>query len=147
MPRNTDQPITPADSGSSDVTRQRLIQVRGALLHLHKTLLDHERTAYEQRYGQVAPGELLRLIISDRHFAWLHPISELIVRIDELLDADPQAEATDTSSLLEQTRTLLRSGDADSVFGGRYRTVLQENPDAVLAHADIIRALDSRRSP
>ena len=73
-------------------------------------------------------------------------VSELIVRIDELLDADPQAEAKDTASLLEQTRTLLRSGEADSVFRGRYRTVLQENPDAVLAHADIIRALDPRRS-
>src|SRR5438128_627502 len=59
MPRNTHQPIQPADSESSDVTRHRLIEVRGALLHLHKTLLDHERTAYEQRYGQVAPGELL----------------------------------------------------------------------------------------
>ena len=145
MPRNTHQPIQPADSESSDVTRHRLIEVRGALLHLHKTLLDHERTAYEQRYGQVAPGELLRLIISDRHFAWLHPVSELIVRIDELLDAGPQADAKDTSSLLEQTRTLLRSGD-DNLFRGRYRTVLQENPDAVLAHADIIRALDARRS-
>jgi len=145
MPRNTDQPIQPADSESSDVTRHRLIEVRGALLRLHKTLLDHERTAYEQRYGQVAPGELLRLIISDRHFAWLHPVSELIVRIDELLDADPHADAKDTSSLLEQTRTLLRSGD-DNLFRGRYRTVLQENPDAVLAHADIIRALDARRS-
>ena len=145
MPRNTDQPIQPAESESSDVTRHRLIEVRGALLRLHKTLLDHERTAYEQRYGQVAPGELLRLIISDRHFAWLHPVSELIVRIDELLDADPQADAKDTSSLLEQTRTLLRSGD-DNLFRGRYRTVLQENPDAVLAHADIIRALDARRS-
>jgi hypothetical protein len=145
MPRDTDQPTRPADPESADLTRQRLIEVRGALLHLHKTLLDHERTAYEQRYGQVAAGELLRLIISDRHFQWLHPMSELIVRIDELLDADPQAEAIDTASLLEQTRTLLRSGD-DTLFRGRYRTVLQENPDAVLAHADIIRALDLRRS-
>jgi hypothetical protein len=145
MPRDTDQPIKPVDAESSELTRQRLIEVRGALLHLHKTLLDHERTAYEQRYGQVAAGELLRLIISDRHFQWLHPVSELIVRIDELLDADPPAEAIDTASLLEQTRTLLRSED-DTLFRGRYRTVLQENPDAVLAHADIIRALDPRRS-
>jgi hypothetical protein len=145
MPRDTDPPIRSADSESPELTRQRLIEVRGALLHLHKTLLDHERTAYEQRYGQVAAGELLRLIISDRHFQWLHPVSELIVRIDELLDADPRAEAIDTASLLEQTRTLLRSED-DTLFRGRYRTVLQENPDAVLAHADIIRALDPRRS-
>jgi hypothetical protein len=146
MPRNTDQPAGAAESASPDLARQRLIEVRKALLHLHKTLLDHERTAYEQRYGQVAPGELLRLIINDRHFDWLHPVSELIVRIDELLDADPLAEARDMLSLLDQTRTLLRSDDADSVFRGRYRTVLQENPDAVLAHADTIRALDPRRS-
>jgi len=63
-----------------------------------------------------------------------------------LLDADPHAEAKDTASLLEQTWTLLRSGDVDSIFRGRYRTVLQENPDVVLAHADIIRALEPPRS-
>src|SRR5712691_4152802 len=34
MPRDTDQPIRPADSEPSDVRRQRLIQVRGALLRL-----------------------------------------------------------------------------------------------------------------
>ena len=146
MSRNTNPPAPGPESESSDGTRRRLVEVRGALLHLHKTLLDHERTAYEQRYGQVAPGELLRLIISDRHFEWLHPVSELIVRIDELLDADPHADATETAPLLEQTRVLLRTGDPDSVFRGRYRTVLQESPDAVLAHADVIRVLDVRRS-
>src|SRR5918996_2108655 len=113
MPRNTDPSAPRAEPESSDGSRRRLVEVRGALLHLHKTLLDHERTAYEQRYGQVAPGELLRLIISDRHFEWLHPVSELIVRIDELLDADPHADTTETAPLLEQTRVLLRSGDPD----------------------------------
>src|SRR3989442_15931998 len=53
MPRNTDQPVRPADPESSEVARQPLLEVRSALLHLQTTLHFHERTAYEQRYGQV----------------------------------------------------------------------------------------------
>src|SRR3569833_2538089 len=69
-----------------DPTRRRLADVRGALLHLHTTLLERERAAYERVHGRVTAGELLQLIIRHEQFAWLHAVSETVVRIDELLE-------------------------------------------------------------
>src|SRR4030088_390798 len=68
----------------SEVTSQTLRDLRRGLLRLHKTLLDQETAAYEAARGSVARGELLQLVISHEQFAWLHTISELIVRIDEM---------------------------------------------------------------
>lgn len=83
-----------------EATRQRLANLRRALLRLHKTLLDAGREAYERVHGQVTGGELLQLVINHEQFAWLHPVSELIVRMDEMLDADEPATADDAAALL-----------------------------------------------
>ena len=68
--------------------RQLLVDLRRALLHLHKTLLEWERTAYEKIHGRTSPGALLTALMNDAQFAWLRPLSELIVRIDESLEMD-----------------------------------------------------------
>src|ERR1044072_91845 len=86
----------------------RLRALRRALLHLHKALLDSERAAYEQAMGRVTSGELLQLVLNDEQFAWLRYISELIVRIDELLDTDEPVAAEDAESLIAQGRALLK---------------------------------------
>ena len=67
---------------------QSLVNLRIALLRLHKVLLDDERAAYERAHGRASGGEMLQLVIHDERFAWLHSISELIVSIDEMMDAD-----------------------------------------------------------
>ena len=64
--------------------RHLLADLRRNLLHLHKTLLDWERAAYDRVHGRTAPGELLRVVMTDPQFAWLRPLSELIARIDDL---------------------------------------------------------------
>ena len=70
-----------------DSERQLLGHLRSALLPLHKRLLEWERKTYERSRGQrMTGGELLKVIVGDPHFAWLHPMSALIVRIDETLD-------------------------------------------------------------
>ncbi len=70
----------------TDTDRQFLFDLRKSLLHLHKTLLDWERAAYERIHGRVSSSELLKAIVEDPQFGWLRPISELIVRIDETVD-------------------------------------------------------------
>lgn len=120
---------------------QRLRDVRRALLRLHKVLLDTERAAYEQVYGRVSSGELLQLVINHEQFAWLHLVSELIVRIDEMLDADEPTTADDVDSLLAQARALLKPSEAGNEFERRYYAALQRNPDAVLAHREVTRVL------
>jgi hypothetical protein len=121
----------------SESTLSRLRELRHGLLRLHKTLLDTERAAYEQTYGRVTSGELLQLVINHEHFAWLHAISELIVRIDEMLDAEEPATAADAGSLLAQARALVRPSETGSEFERRYYAALQREPDAVLAHRDV----------
>src|SRR4051794_14020164 len=65
----------------TDELRGELRGLRGKLLQLHKVLLEDARAAYEMDRGRVgSPGNLLQLVISDPWFAWLHALSELIVR-------------------------------------------------------------------
>ena len=58
--------------------RRLLTDLRQALLRLHKTLLDWERTAYDRVHGRTTGHPLLQAILNDPQFAWLRPLSELI---------------------------------------------------------------------
>lgn len=115
---------------------QRLNALRRVLLNLHKALLDAERVRYERLHGRITSGRLLQLAIGDPQFAWLRPLSELVVRIDELIDADESPTEDDVKSLTTEARTLLLPADAATFFGRRYLESLQEDPAIVLAHRE-----------
>jgi hypothetical protein len=128
----------------SAATRGRLGEVRRALLRLHKVLLEAERASYERGRGSVGgSGEFLQLVINDPWFAWLRPVSELIVRIDEMMDADEPATADDAESLLAQARLLLRPSETGAEFERRYYAALQREPAAVLAHGEVTKILSA----
>jgi hypothetical protein len=120
-----------------EATRQRLTNLRRALLRLHKTLLDDERLAYERVYGQITGGELLQLVINHEQFAWLHSISELIVSIDEMLDAEEPMTSADAESLFTQARTLLKPSEDGTDFERKYYAALQRDSNIVLAHREV----------
>jgi hypothetical protein len=129
--------------------RQLLFDLRKALLHLHKTLLDWERSAYERVHGRASAGELLKVIVEDPQFAWLRPISELIVRIDETVetDAEPPGEAsTDVEALIARAREVVTPAEANSAHAQRYLAALQEHPDAVFAHRAVTSVLKNARA-
>jgi len=129
------------DIPAPEFTLHRLRELRRGLLHLHQVLLDTERAAYEQVYGRVSSGELLQLVINHEQFAWLHSISELIVHIDELLDADEPAGTGDAESLLTQARMLLKPLETGDDFERKYYAALQRQPSVVLAHREVTRIL------
>ena len=131
------------DSFAPESTLRRLRDLRRALLHLHKALLDSERAAYEQVHGSASSGELLQLVLNHEQFAWLHSISELIVRIDELLDADEPVTTNDAGILLAQTRALLKPSETGNDFERRYYAALQREPAVVLAHREVTKILQS----
>jgi len=108
---------------------------------LHKALLEWERTQYERTHGQVAKGELLRVIVSDPQFAWLRPVSELIVRIDETLDAETPATAAEFDAIVAQARRLIAPDETGRPFEQRYLAALQEMPDVVIAHGAVTAVL------
>ncbi|HEY9639513.1 MAG TPA: hypothetical protein V6C57_03470 [Coleofasciculaceae cyanobacterium] len=120
---------------------QHLRDLRNKLLQLHRVLLDNERITYEQAQGRVSSGELLQLVIDHDQFAWLHRISEQIVQIDELLQADAPILPDDVNQLRQQVRALLTPAAAGSRFEKKYYSALQDHPDAVLAHAEVLALL------
>jgi len=122
----------------SEVTSQTLRDLRRSLLRLHKTLLDHETAAYEAARGSVTRGDLLQLVINHEQFAWLHTISELIVRIDEMLSPKEPALEADAQALLTQAQMLLTPSETGDQFQRRYYAALQSEPDAVLAHREVM---------
>ena|SRR3712207_5081633 len=122
---------------------RRMRELRLGLLRLHKALLDKERDDYERVHGQVNASELLQLALNHEQFAWLRPVSELIVRIDELLDADEPATADDAGSLLAEARSLLKPSESGVGFSRRYFDAIQREPDVVLAHREVVRLLSA----
>jgi len=117
--------------------------LRLGLLRLHKALLDAERADYERAHGQVTAGGLLQLALNHEQFAWLRPVSELIVRVDEMLDAVEPSTADDAESLLAEARSLLKPSEAGGGFGQKYFAAIQREPDVVLAHREVTRLLSA----
>jgi hypothetical protein len=115
--------------------RQTLKNLRLALLRLHKLLLDSERQAYEEVHGRVTPNQLLNLVMHDEWFDWLHPISRLVVEIDDILKAEEVELLTHFNPLINQTQTLLTPDESGSPFAQKYYSAIQREPDVVLSHA------------
>ena len=135
-----------AASGSqptmSAPTRARLTDLRTRLLALHKALLDDAKTTYELDRGRIAStGALLQLVIHDPWFAWLHQISELVVRIDEMTAPDAKAAEQDASAVIEQIDRLLIPSETGEPFARRYFEAIQRQPAVVLAHGDVKKQL------
>jgi hypothetical protein len=121
--------------------RRRLFELRQALVPLHRTLLEWERVAYERLHGRTEPGALLGAIVSDPQFAWLRPMSELIVHIDTLLDTDRPEVAADVTAILARAGALVAPDEAGAPYAQRYHAALQEAPDVVFAHRRVTAVL------
>ncbi|MBV8809183.1 MAG: hypothetical protein JO033_10960 [Acidobacteriaceae bacterium] len=127
----------------ADQARQRLTELRQTLLTLHKALLDSERTAYEIVHGPItSPGAFLQLLIHDPWFAWLQPITTLIVQVDETLAAKkPPASARDMEQLITDMRALLSPSREIDGFWKRYSSVVERDPAVTILHEQIEREL------
>lgn len=106
-------------------------------MQLHKTLVDSERVSYEQTIGTIpSPNHFLQLLTNDPWFAWMHPLSLLIVAMDQALDAKRKPLTNeDAQELVKQTRQLLVATEEGEGFTKHYYDALQRDPDVVLAHA------------
>lgn len=130
-------------SRSSGPNSQRLRDLRNGLLRLHKTLLDSERDSYERDIARIATtGQMLQLVLHDPFFAWLHELSELVVLIDELMEAEEPAEVIDADRLVEQARDLVAPAEEGTGFRKRYFEAMQRDPGVVLAHREMTLVLE-----
>ena len=120
---------------------QRLAVLRAPLLKLHKCLVDSERIEYEKTIGKInSPNHFLQLLTTDPWFAWLSPLSQLIVTIDEALDQKEPLTNSGVNALLQQTAQLLQPSETGSGFSKHYDEAMQRDPDVVLAHRDVVQA-------
>jgi hypothetical protein len=127
--------------------RRSLHELHDALLHLYKVLLDSERAVYEATVGPIhSPNHYFQLLTGDPWFAWLRPISQLIVAIDETLDAKEELTSVSVESVMSQAVFLLIPAQIDSEFGERYVAALQRDPRVVLAHAQVAKRIGSGKS-
>src|SRR5713226_10297151 len=127
---------------SPESVRQRLIDLRNGLLHLHKTLPDSETAVYDHDIARISSkGQLLDLVLHDPWFAWLHELSELVVVIDETLDAKEPATPADAKRLIAQARELVAPPGEGGAFRKHYLEALQRDPDVVMAHSQTMKVL------
>ncbi len=119
--------------------RQKLVALREALLHIHKSLLDMERRAYEKDHGSVTAGELFRLVVDDPQFSWLHNVSEFVVRIDEALASDEGVTDTDSHVAISLARKIFAPSETGDGFQKKYFDAIQKDPAVVMEHAELAR--------
>jgi hypothetical protein len=124
-----------------DSERRLLTELRQALVPLHRTLLEWERAAYERVHGRTSAAEMLKIIVENPQFTWLRPLSELIARIDALLDAVEPDVVVDVGAIVGQARLLTSPDEAGTPYARSYYAALQQVPDVVFAHRRVTNVL------
>lgn len=170
---------TPPESPPPPAQRRRetLAALGASLRSLHRVLVERSRRDFErQRHAILGAGELLKLLTSDAHFAWLRELSELIVDLDIFLDVDPapgdddaaavRAEverlvapppglATDVAGTVAQPPAraepvapgLAPEAAPDLTFGAHYWIYVHDDPQVAIAHGGVKQALSRLPSP
>jgi hypothetical protein len=120
--------------------RAPLSSIAQALVPLHKSLIDVTRAQYEREHGRVpGPGILFQLLVQDPFFAWLRPMSGLMAEIDETLDDQEKFKSATADDLRRRVEALIVEGSHP--FAAKYLEILQSEPEVVLHHAALRRAL------
>jgi hypothetical protein len=131
-----------SDPNTNGDSRARLRDLRNGLLRLHSALLDSERDVYERDIERIhSQGRFLELVLNDPAFAWLRELSQLVVFIDELLEAEEPPTRPEADRLVARARDMLSPAQTGAVFETRYLEALQRDPDVVMAHSATLKLL------
>lgn len=127
----------------SDGYQNTLETLRRRVLRLHKALIGAERRRYEEIHGRIENEyQLLGLVSNDPEFAWLRPLTHYILDLEERLDAKEEAiELADVERFGLSLRALMTNSDSSPQFNFRYIAHLQNEPELVLLHGEIITTL------
>ena len=131
-----------ASTKKSCSLRKRILDMRSSLLSLHKALILAEQVTYERINGRVeSTGQLLQLVLNDPWFTWLHPVSQLVVRIDDLLEEGSELSPVEVEHFLIEARSLIRPSEEGDGFERSYYEALQRDPDVIFAHVEVKKLL------
>jgi hypothetical protein len=143
MAENTSSNLGGTQDGEA---RKKLVGLREALLRLHKTLLDMERRAYEKEHGAVNAGQLFQLVVDNPQFAWLHNISEFVVRIDETLENKEGVTEEETHGMIATAKKLFVPTETGDGFQKKYYDAIQADPTVVMQHAELAKMFLNERA-
>src|SRR5512146_1561564 len=126
-----------------DPRRRTLLSIRESLVGLHGALIVAEQLTYEGINGPVESVDmLLALLQKDPWFTWLHPIADLLVRIDHLVE-DESCDITDENveHLIREIDCLLHPSVEGDGFERAYYEALDRAPEVVPAHFRVTKLL------
>lgn len=120
------------DSPERAEMRAALRELSKALLPLHRHLIEAAKSDYAFGYAPVeSPGHLLRLLGDDPFFAWLKPMTSIIVDIDEMVRRD--FELSDARAIADRLQQF--------VAAENYVAMLQREVEIATEHAAMRRVL------
>jgi hypothetical protein len=133
---------TPDDPARAE-QRAVLRELSKQLLPLHRALIEAARAEYSTMVAPVSgPNHLLRLLHDDAFFAWLKPLTALIVDIDEMARTDFQR--ADADAIVARVDRLF-GATPDAEFATPYVPILQRDVDVAIGHAAIRQLLSRLR--
>ena len=136
-------------SFNSQQAKTKIEEVRFTLLDLHKKLIDTAKIDYEAKHGSIpSPGDFVRLLIGDPFFAFLHPFSQLITSLDQLLEMAWPLRELDACAVRAEVENLL--GDLPTTpasFRDTYLPMIQKYPEVVIFHAKVKQKLQDLPKP
>ena len=123
-----------------------MLEVHQRLMSLYRALIMAERLTYERIQGRVDSSDtLIQLVLSDPWFAWLCPLSDLLLRIDQLLDDDAFEMTPEiVAHLVAEVYALTRPSIEGDGFERAYYEALNRAPEVVLAHFQVTRVLPAK---
>jgi len=128
-------------AGEPNPARDHLVEVRRAVMRLHKALIDSERPRFEaRRESAVTSTELLGALLDDPFFQWLRPFSLLMAAMDESLFGKEPVTAEGARGYVEQAHALVtpspEEGEADA---SPYEQARHRDPAVLFAHTELTR--------
>ena len=134
---------TPDDPRRAEL-RAALRETWKQLLPLHRGLIDAASAEYAAAVAPVnGPNHLLQLLQEEPFFAWLRPLTSIIVDLDTMSRTD--FERSDVDAIVARLERHF-GATADPDFAARYIPILQRDVDVAIAHA-AVRLLLPRLSP
>jgi hypothetical protein len=118
--------------------------LRRALLELHRELLQAQRIEAERFGGRMSASETLQAAVDDLRFSWIRTVSAMVAELDEAVRADDSEGQVAIDQVVRQARDLFAPPNPETSFGARYLRALQDHPGVVLAHRDVVAALEQR---
>jgi hypothetical protein len=122
--------------------QQQVTEIAAALRELHRSLLEIARAEYERSVEPIAGAvAFFQLVVEDPFFAWLRPMSQVMVDVDELLDDDRTPSPEEAHAAANRIQRLISPpSGSDGNFWTQYLPLLQD-PRVVVAHARLKQAL------